>query len=418
MKSAPILENENERLQTLLDYQVLDSAPELEFDDITLLASSICQTPIALISLIDENRQWFKSKVGLGASETPRDISFCGHAIHGKDVFIVPDSFKDIRFSDNPLATGGPHVRFYAGAPLIAVDGNTVGTLCVIDSQPRELSEIQKQSLSALSRQVIGQLELRKSNRNLIKAVEEQKLQTKQLSSFQEKLFNNAKMASLGEMASGMAHEINNPLAIISGNTNFISSQLSGDLSSIDFGKVRERLATIQKTVERISKIIKSLKSLSRNSDQDPKSNCSSVKMIEEVLNLCQQRFKMKEVVVKYSSTANIDFQSRPSQIVQVLLNLLNNAFDAIELTENPWIEILTESKNGKIIISISNSGPKIPKEVQNKMMQPFYTTKGVGKGTGLGLSICLGLIENQGGKFYFDDEQPNTTFVIELPIT
>jgi len=418
MKSAPIAENENERLQTLLDYQILNTNPELEFDDITLLASSICETPIALISLIDENRQWFKSKVGLGVSETPRNLSFCTHAILGKDVFIVPDSLKDIRFADNPLVTGGPFIRFYAGAPLIAVDGNAVGTLCVIDSKPKELSKIQKQSLQALSRQVIGQLELRKANRNLNQVFEEQTLLLKQLSNYQEKLVYNAKMATLGEMTSSMAHEVNNPLAIISGNANFITSQFTSDLSSFDINKAKERLATIQKTVERISKIIKSLKSFSRNSDQDPKLSCYINRIIEEVLSLCHHRFKMKEVMVKYPSTSDIEFQSRQSQIVQVLLNLLNNAFDAIESTENPWIEIFAESKNGKIFISVSNSGPKITKEVQLKMMQPFYTTKEVGKGTGLGLSICSRLIESQGGKFYFNEEQPNTTFVIELPIS
>jgi len=122
MKKPEKPQNESSRLIALHDYQVLDTLEERSYDDISLLASLICKTPIALVSLVDSNRQWFKSHHGLDARETPRDISFCGHAINGTEVFEVPDSAQDPRFADNPLATGAPHVRFYAGAPLINSD--------------------------------------------------------------------------------------------------------------------------------------------------------------------------------------------------------------------------------------------------------------------------------------------------------
>ena len=159
---ATLPETEAARLQILRDYNILDTPSEAEFDDFTLLASQICGTPIALISLIDEERQWFKSRVGLDVPETCRDVAFCAHALHHTEVFVVPDACKDTRFCDNPLVTGEPFVRFYAGAPLLTAGGHALGTLCVIDHEPRTLSPAQQKALQALARQVIARLELRR----------------------------------------------------------------------------------------------------------------------------------------------------------------------------------------------------------------------------------------------------------------
>ncbi len=157
--------NEEARVIALDKYAILDTDPEQFFDDLTLLASHVCNTPIALISLVDEDRQWFKSRVGLNASETSRDIAFCSTAILQTDVFVIPDALADERFRDNPLVVSDPHIRFYAGAPLINEDGYALGTLCVVDRAPRELAPEQKEALKALSRLVLAQLEFR---RNLI----------------------------------------------------------------------------------------------------------------------------------------------------------------------------------------------------------------------------------------------------------
>jgi GAF domain-containing protein len=155
--------NEEARLATLEKYAILDTDPELAFDDLALLASFVCKTPMALISLIDEERQWFKSRVGLSTTETSRDVAFCASAILQSEIFEVPDALADERFRDNPLVVSEPHIRFYAGAPLITEDGYALGTLCVIDQKPRRLEPDQKEALKALSRLVLSQLEFRRN---------------------------------------------------------------------------------------------------------------------------------------------------------------------------------------------------------------------------------------------------------------
>ena len=169
-KLAPIPKNDAQRIKVLWQYEILDTVPEEVFDDLTELAARICEAPIALITLVDENRQWFKSKVGVTVNETSRDISFCGHAIEQSDLFIVPDATLDKRFAENPLVKSDPKIRFYAGAPLITPDGHALGTLCVIDKVPRVLRPDQKQALRVLARHVMTQLELRRHSRELARA--------------------------------------------------------------------------------------------------------------------------------------------------------------------------------------------------------------------------------------------------------
>ena len=153
--NGPPIDREADRLAALRAYQILDTLPEACYDDITRLAAQICGTPIAVVSLVDENRQWFKSTFGIDATETPRDVAFCTHCIPQNDLLIVPNALDDARFAANPLVTGDPHIRFYAGAPLTVPGGQNLGTLCVIDNRARQLTELQADSLRALARQVV-----------------------------------------------------------------------------------------------------------------------------------------------------------------------------------------------------------------------------------------------------------------------
>lgn len=174
MKPAPIPDNETARLKALQEHQLLDTLPEDVYDDITRLASELCGTPISLLTMVDEKRQWFKSKQGLGVDETPREQSFCAHAIlNPNEAFVVEDARYDDRFHDNPLTTGEPHVVFYAGVPVKDAEGNALGTLCVIDNRPREISDQKIDSLKALAKLVNAHFELRKVRLELNKQREQ-----------------------------------------------------------------------------------------------------------------------------------------------------------------------------------------------------------------------------------------------------
>ena len=168
MISAPLPGNESERLALLKRYEIMDSLPEQAYDDLLAIAAGICGTSMGAVSLIDPDRQWFKSQRGLPIQQTSRDVAFCAHAIlHAHEIMVVPDALKDERFLDNPLVTGAPGIRFYAGAPLVARNGVALGTLCVIDDMPHDITSFQREALTGLSRQVVALLELRAAHKEL-----------------------------------------------------------------------------------------------------------------------------------------------------------------------------------------------------------------------------------------------------------
>jgi GAF domain-containing protein len=170
--NAPTPENDVERLAALKEYHILDTEAEQSYDDITALASHICRVPITMISLVDKSRQWFKSKVGVEQRETPREVAFCAHAILQQEPLVVRDAQKDRRFSDSALVTGEPHIRFYAGFPLVNAEGLALGTLCVVDRKPRQISPAQSKAMYALARQVMALLEARRVLARLADALE------------------------------------------------------------------------------------------------------------------------------------------------------------------------------------------------------------------------------------------------------
>jgi two-component sensor histidine kinase len=214
--------DEIQRLEALHRYRIMDTSREVEFDDLTRLAAYICQTPIALVNFVDADRQWFKSEIGLGTSETSRDVSVCSHAIRQKDIFIVPDMMKDKRFAGNPLVTSEPFLRFYAGVPLGTTDGYALGTICVLDHKPRHLDEAQKTALRSLARQVMALLELRRS------------IQQKDL------------------MLREVNHRIKNSLQLVSSLLRLESRQISDPVTRRHFDEACARVTTIARVHERL----------------------------------------------------------------------------------------------------------------------------------------------------------------------
>jgi len=206
--SHPKPKNEKERLKTLLAYNILDTLPEQAYDDFTQLAAVIFKTPIALITLVDAQRQWFKSKVGLDISETPREDAFCAHAIMAPgEVLVINDATKDERFSSSPLVIDNPNIRFYAGAPLVTPGGEALGTICVIDRVPREITSDELEALKTLSREIVNQLELRRSIAKLEEVALAQETYVEQLQQYQrdaEKIRSELEVQSITDALTGI----------------------------------------------------------------------------------------------------------------------------------------------------------------------------------------------------------------------
>jgi two-component system, NtrC family, sensor kinase len=414
MQKPPVPKNENERLQALLDYTILDTPPEVRFDEIVQLASNICGTSISLISLVDSERQWFKANIGIPATETPRDISFCGHVIAGSEILIVPDALKDSRFMDNPLVTGGPKIRFYAGAPLTTPEGHSIGTLCVIDPEPRHLTADQQSALAFLSKQTIALLELDKALKKSQENFKELQRLTRIVKEREQLLYSNSKLVSLGEMATGIAHEINNPLGIILGRLALLRSSFEQGLPPPN-NEVAQTIAKLEIAAERIEKIIKSMKSISR-SDLEAELHLEriSVKsLVDEVSELFRNSNHLVKITFKGK---DIPFLGDYVQISQVIINLIQNSLHAMA-TQEGWIEIETEEIDGFLKLSITDNGPGISEDVKDKVFLPFFTTKNPGKGTGLGLTISHTIVKAHGGNLVLDRASPYTKFVITLPL-
>jgi PAS domain S-box-containing protein len=232
----------------------------------------------------------------------------------------------------------------------------------------------------------------------------------------QLKLIESSKMTSLGEMAGNIAHEINSPLTIIHGRVDLLRRKINA--GDIEVTKILEELDKIKMTGDRIAKIVRGLRFFSRNSDADPMENIGIKQVIEDTLELCQERFKVHEVLLDSSEVKNYEIECRPTQISQVIMNLLSNALDAAKETNEKWVKITTEKSGTYLKISVTDSGHGIPQEILGKIMDPFFTTKEIGKGTGLGLSISQGIVKVHKGELYYDRASKNTNFVILLPTT
>jgi signal transduction histidine kinase/CheY-like chemotaxis protein len=377
MKIAPPTPNEKARLKTLFDYDVLDTEAEKIFDDLTQLAAQTCNTPITLISLIDSNRQWFKSKVGLDTEETSRDIAFCAHAIHQKGIFEVEDTLLDKRFFDNPLVTSTPNIRFYAGTPLISPDGHAIGTLCVIDKKPNKLTQDQRQALEVLGRSVMSQMELRKKIKEL-------------------KLANEHKT----EFLSNMSHELRTPLNAIIGFSHLMLGEIKHHTLPAKFS---EYIGHIDYSGRRLLSVVNSVIDL----------NKIEAGMMQVQIEVVCLREYIKDLEGMLAITANekdVEFSVYISdhlpthlaidqaKVSQIITNLVHNA---IKFTDSgKWVKVELSLNNEKLVITVADQGEGISSIDQTKLFSKFQQVGQAksSEGSGLGLSITRSLVEILGG--------------------
>ena len=411
-RPTPIPKNEAQRLEALYEYNILDSMPEVSYDDLTRLAASICGCPFSIITFVDQDRQWFKSIKGLNAKQTPREGGFCAHAIMETVFFTVEDATHDDRFRKHPLVSGHPNIRFYAAAPIVVGNAYNIGVICVIDDKPRKLQPNQIEALKALSRLVGVLLENRKQHNALKEAFNFRK-------DVEEQLIYSSKMSALGEMSASVAHEINNPTAIILGNISKIKKYLNYE--NMNLVEIEKKISKIEIAAVRVAKIVKGLGTFSRNSDDDQMVKANISNIVSETIDLFQEQLRTNNVQFDFEIQTDLYIECKPAQISQVLINLLSNACDAVQKLPEKWVKLILkevdEEKENFVKIIVIDSGEGVPEVISNKMMEPFFTTKEIGKGTGLGLSISLGIAQDHCGSLSLDHNSKNTAFVFDLPI-
>lgn len=398
MEIAKIPNNEVERLRALREYSILDTLPEQDFEDITKIASEICQTPVALITLIDSDRQWFKSNHGLTVTETPRDYAFCAHAINTpSEILTVADSRKDKRFADNPLVTGYPNVIFYAGIPLINPAGFSLGTICVIDHKPRELSEKQLNSLRALSNLVVKLFEFRKTNKTLLETQNE--IQTRN--------------TELEQFAYVVSHDIKSPLNNIISLTTILKEDQKEKISESG-----EQIIThIANASLRLKSLIDGIIShyTGVNIVINEKKEINVDALLKEIISLLDSTNQFQ---ITYKSDIH-SIKTNETAIKQILTNLLSNAIKYND-KEEVKIDISVTSSSELYQFTVKDNARGIDQKEFAKVFETFATLGTKDRfdniGTGIGLATVKKLIEKLGGSITLaSDLGIGTTFEFSI---
>lgn len=390
MIEPKIPQDELKRLEELKKYSILDTLAEKEYDEITALASYICQTPISLISLIDDDRQWFKSRHGLDAESTPRKVAFCAHAINHKDeLMIIPDSRNDKRFHDNPLVTGAPNVVFYAGIPLVSAEGFPVGTLCVIDHEPKELNEAQQKALITLSNQVMELFEARKKTMELNIKLYELGIQNEALDNF-------ARIA---------AHDIKSPLNNIIQLSALFKSMYQDAINP----KAIEVLDIISNSSSKLTGLIDGILEYSRNTKL-LSTDKTEVKVLQTTKELIETSFHQYQKYTKFNLDINehTSIFSNKTAFQQIIINLISNGIKYND-NEEVIITISAKEENGFFQFNVIDNGKGIREEEIGKVFDIFQTTSNTDKsgsyGTGIGLATVKSIVEGLGGKISVKSE-------------
>ena len=387
MKIAPKPENEKERIAALYEYNILDTISEKDYDDITHIAADICGMPISLISIIDHDRQWFKSRIGIESEELHRDVAFCAHAIlNPKELFIINDVLKDERFHDNPLVTGSPNIGFYAGVPLLSETGYPLGTLCVIDKKANDLSRAQKETLKALARQVVASFEARKVNLSLVA----QKAQLEELNK------------DLTRFAYVVAHDVKSPCASLAMSAAYMKDNYSTVLDK-DGIKFLEQMEDVAKSaITMVDGILKHSQMV--NAPDVIKEHFTFGAVMDEVRKL---------IPIPAEFTFGVDnrefeLYAPQSMLMQVLLNLCTNAIKY----NDKWhgeVQVSVKDNGASYSFSVTDNGRGINEEDHKRIFELFSTLgqqdRFNNKGSGVGLATAKRLVQKMGGDIEINSE-------------
>jgi signal transduction histidine kinase len=399
MLPAPLPPDESTRLHALRGLCLLDTLAEERFDRIVRTAARLFGVPIATVTLLDDARQWFKAQQGLDVAQTPRDISFCGHAILGREALVVPDSHEDARFHDNPLVVGAPHIRFYAGHPLRAPDGCRVGTLCVMDRAPRRFTDADRRLLEDLAHWV--ELEFDAVTVRLAREALEQ----------QERLKS--------EFISTVSHELRTPLTSIRGALGLLEGGVAGPLPP----SVAEMVGIAHKNSERLIRLVNDILDLEKMDAGRLELHLKPAELAPLLLQAAQAHqgyadaygVRVEAVLEAPGAVARVD----ADRLAQVLANLLSNAIKFSPRGERVTLR-LTRG-NGTLRVQVEDRGPGIPEAFQSRIFQRFAQADSSDArqrgGSGLGLSIARSLVERLGGSLAFiTGPGQGTIFWFELP--
>jgi hypothetical protein len=396
MTKANIPSNKLERLHASETYTIFDILSEADYDAFTKIAAVICNTPIALISMIYKDKQWLKSKHELNSNDMPKDISFCAHTIlHPDELFIVNDASKDKRFCDNPLVFEDSVVTFYAGATLSSSEGYPFGTLCVIDNKPNELNESQRESLKLLAKQVVNLLEIRKKNSELVKTNKAVSVLNKQLTEFSHRL----------------SHDIKTPISGIKYLSEIIQKEYSDILDTQ--GKSWLKLISTRSTY--LYSLVEGILNFTK---------ATNIEIISEVFNF---KSVLEQIKMPYNQKQNyhvdyincdVDLKQSKIAIIQIFENLLSNSRKFVSKS-NILISINLEVTKDFYLITYKDNGPGINDKYHKKVFKLFETLEN-SKSTGIGLSSVSSILKRLGGSIGILSSQNKSsglTFNIKIPM-
>jgi len=393
---SPVDKLEKERLKALEAYEILDTPAEKDFDDLTTLASQICCTSISFISLLTSERQWLKSKVGLDLTETPRSVSFCQYTLLQEELLEVKDTHEDERFRNSVFVTGPPHIRFYAGSPLLSSGGYKIGTLCVMDVVPKQLTEAQKHALNVLAKQVVTNLELRLKQKQLEK-------EKQQLRATNEKLDEFVHMVS---------HDLKEPIM----NINSVIEWLQEDLQTRDFASLSGNLDLIKERASAMEDLVEGLLQYAVVQVKDlPKEKVNAFHLVQGLLD---EHGDHAEITPHIAPDLPV-FTTEKVLLQQVFANLISNAYKYHHTGKgNIWVDVKEE--DGHYTFCVKDDGPGIPPQHHDRVFGIFerlLRDTGKAQGSGIGLATVKKIVEDKGGRIWIKSDQgEGTTFFFTWP--